>query len=97
MALMTYSCHMDEWLFTPAGVDAYIRRNLEKVRALTGRPELPVEMLGELFEADRSRLLGPGRPTGEEVAAAAQAAREAGAVGISFFDWMRDAGPLEDA
>jgi hypothetical protein len=46
-------------------------------------------MLGQLFALGQPRLLGPGSPSAEEVVAAASAARDGGAVGISFFDWTR--------
>jgi hypothetical protein len=60
-----------------------------EVRTLTGRPDVPVEMLGQLFQVGRPLLLGPDPPTSAEIEAAATAARDAGAVGISFFDWTR--------
>jgi hypothetical protein len=50
---------------------------------------MPVEMLGQLFELGRPKLLGPDAPTPAELQAATAAARAAGAVGISFFDWTR--------
>jgi hypothetical protein len=86
---MAYWRQMEERSFTPAEVDAYTRRMVAGVRALAGRTDLPVEMLGQLFEMGRPRLLGPDPPTAGEIQAAAVAAREAGAVGISFFDWTR--------
>ena len=89
VAPMAYWRHMEERPFTPAEVYVYIQRNLAGVRALTGRPDLPVDMLGQLFELGRPRLLGPDPPTPGEVEAAVAAARDAGAVGISFFDWTR--------
>jgi hypothetical protein len=89
VAPMAYWRHMEERAFTPAEVYAYAGRNVAGVRALTGRPDLPVEMLGQLYELGRPRLLGPDPPTPAEVAAAADGARDAGAVGISYFDWTR--------
>jgi hypothetical protein len=89
VAPMAYWRQMESRSFTPAEVYAYTRRNVAKVRALAGRPDLPVEMLGQLFEMGRPLLLGPDPPTAGEIEAAATAARNAGAVGISFFDWTR--------
>ncbi len=89
VAPMAYWRQMEGRPFTPAEVGAYTRRAVAGVRALAGRPDLPVEMLGQLFEMGRPRLLGPDPPTPGEIEAAAIAAREAGAVGISFFDWTR--------
>ena len=89
IAPMAYWRHMEERPFTASEVYAYIQRNLAKVRALTGRPDVPVEMLGQFHEQGRRNLFGPDAPTGGEIEAAARAARDAGAVGISFFDWAR--------
>jgi len=89
IAPMAYWRHMEERPFTAAEVDTYIRRNLAKVRALTGRPDMPVEMLGQFHEQGRPNLFGPEMPTAAEIVAAARAAREAGAIGISYFDWAR--------
>jgi hypothetical protein len=89
VAPMAYWRQMEARAFTPAEVVAYTRRNIEKTRALVGRPDMPVEMLGQLFEMGRPRLLGRDGPTAGEVLAAAAAAREAGAIGISYFDWTR--------
>jgi hypothetical protein len=86
---MAYWRHMENRAFTPPEVYAYTQRNLTQLRALTGRPDLPVQMLGQLFELGRPNLLGPDPPTAGEVAAAVAAARDTGAVGISFFDWTR--------
>jgi hypothetical protein len=89
VAPMAYWRHMEERPFTPPEVYAYIQRNVAKTRELVGRPDLPVEPLGQLYELGRPKLLGPNPPTAAEVAAAAVAARDAGAAGISFFDWSR--------
>jgi hypothetical protein len=89
VAPMAYWRQMEGRAFTPDEVYAYTRRNLAQTRALVGRADLPVEMLGQLFEMGAPRLLGPDPPTPAEIAAAATAARDAGAVGISYFDWTR--------
>ena len=89
VAPMTYWRMMAGRTLTPAEVYAYMQRNVAAVRALAGRPDLPVELLGQLFELGRPRLLGPDPPTPAEIEAAAAAARDAGALGITFFDWTR--------
>jgi hypothetical protein len=89
VAPMAYWRHMEERPFTPAEVYAYAGRNVAGVRTLSGRPDMPVEMLGQLYELGRPRLLGPDPPTAEEVIAAAAGARDVGAIGISYFDWTR--------
>lgn len=89
VAPMAYWRQMEERAFTPQEVYAYITRNVASVRMLAGRPDLPVDVLGQLFEMGRPLLLGPNPPTPAEIKAAAAAARDAGAVGVSFFDWTR--------
>jgi hypothetical protein len=86
---MAYWRQMEERPLAPDGAYAYVQRNVEKVRALTGRSDIPIDVLGQLFEMDRPRLLGPDGPTAGEIEAAIAAARDTGAVGISFFDWTR--------
>jgi hypothetical protein len=89
VAPMAYWRQMESRPFTASEVYAYTQRNLAKLHALIGRTDMPLEMLGQLFEMGRPLLLGPDPPTAAEVEAAAAAARDAGAVGISFFDWTR--------
>ena len=80
-------------LLAPDGCERYqaqVGAVLEEVAGLPcRRTDLPVQMLGQLFEMGRPRLLGPDPPTPTEIAAAAAAARDVGAVGISYFDWTR--------
>lgn len=89
VAPMTYWQMMAGRRLSPAEVAIFVQRSVATLRAATGRPDLPVELLGQLFELGRPRLLGPDPPTPAEVEAAAAAARDAGAVGITFFDWAR--------
>jgi hypothetical protein len=86
---MAYWRQMESRPFTPAEVYAYTQRNVSQVRALAGRPDLPVQMLAQLFDFGQPFLLGPTPPAAAEIEAATAAARDAGAVGISFFDWTR--------
>jgi hypothetical protein len=89
VAPMAYWRQMESRAFTAAEVYDYTWRMVTGVRTLAERPDLPVEMLGQLFEMGHPRLLGPDPPGADEILAAATAARDAGAVGISFFDWTR--------
>ena len=89
IAPMAYWRQMRGGVLTPEEVYAYTRQEIEGVRELTRRPDLPVEMLGQLFELGRPRLLGPDPPAPAELEASVAGARDAGAVGISFFDWTR--------
>jgi hypothetical protein len=86
---MAYWQHMENRAFTADEVYAYTWRNVTQLRALAGRPDLPVQMLGQLYQRGWPRLFGPDPPTPAELSAAAAAARDAGAVGISYFDWTR--------
>lgn len=89
VAPMAYWRQQEQRAFSGPEAYAYVQRNLDKLRALVGRADLPVEVLGQAFDAGHPRLLGPDSPTADEVAAAIRAARDGGAVGISFFDWTR--------
>jgi hypothetical protein len=89
VAPMTYWRMMAGRMLTLDEIAAYMQRNVVNLRTLTGRPDLPVEVLGQLFELGRPRLLGPDPPSPAEIEAAARAARDGGAVGITYFDWTR--------
>lgn len=89
VAPMAYWRQMRGRVLAPDEVYAYTQQAIAGVRELAGRPDLQVEMLGQLFELGRPRLLGPDPPTPAEVAASMGAARDAGAIGIAFFDWTR--------
>jgi hypothetical protein len=89
LAPMAYWRQMERRPFSAPETAAFVQRNLSKLRTLVGRDDLPVEMLGQSFDATAPRLLGPDTPTAEEITAAVRAAREGGALGISFFDWTR--------
>jgi hypothetical protein len=89
VAPMTYWRMMAGRVLSVDEIAAYMRRNVANLRMLTGRPELPVELLGQLFELGRPRLLGPEPPPPAEIEAAVAAARDGDAIGISFFDWTR--------
>jgi hypothetical protein len=89
IAPMAYWSQMRGRALTPDEAYAYTADSVAGIRRLTGRSDIHVDLLGQLFELGRPLLLGPDPPTQAEVEAAMRAARDAGAIGISFFDWTR--------
>ena len=59
LAPMAYWRQMERRPFTASETAAFVQRNLTKLRALVGRDDLPVDMLGQTFDASAPRLLGP--------------------------------------
>jgi hypothetical protein len=61
----------------------YVRDSVRLIRAAT-RTDEPVEVLGQTFDWYQT---GVNSPSAAEIAACAAAARDSGAVGVSFFEW----------
>ena len=61
----------------------YVRDSVRLIRAET-RTDEPVEVLGQMFDWYQT---GVNSPSAAEIAACAAAARDSGAVGVSFFEW----------
>ena len=81
---------MDYWhtsprRYSPAEVYAYVRESVAEIRART-RPAMPVAVIGQMFDlfAEESPRNTPGAA---EILACAAAARDSGALGLSFFEW----------
>ncbi len=79
---------MDYWhlyrrAYSPAEVYNFVSQGVRTIRAAT-RPDQPVEVLGQMFDVRQS---GVNSPAAAEVAAAAAAARDSHAIGISYFEW----------
>jgi hypothetical protein len=70
--------------YTAADAYRYVQDSLAGIRAASGRPHVPIEVLGQTFD-----IFGNGvdSPTAPEILAAARAARDGHAIGISFFEW----------
>lgn len=62
----------------------YVMESLAGIRAATGHPDVPVEVLGQTFDIFGS---GINSPSGAEILAAAHAERDGHAYAISFFEW----------
>ena len=80
---------MDYWHVRPHAYSAsdvyqYVQRSIQDIRKASGRPTVPIEVLGQMFD-----VYGNGRhsPSAAEIAAAIRAARDEHAIGISFFEW----------
>ncbi len=79
---------MDYWrlyhrAYSAAEVYNFVSQGVRSIRAAT-RPDQPVEVLGQMFDVRQS---GVNSPAAAEVSAAATAARDSHAIGISYFEW----------
>lgn len=79
---------MDYWHLRRRAYNAgeayqYVRDSVRMIRAQTNAGE-PVEVLGQMFDPFESGVNYPGAT---EITACAAAARDAGALGVSFFEW----------
>jgi hypothetical protein len=84
---------MAYWHARPIGYGApdawrYITDAAGMIRQRVGRPDAPVAVVGQTFDWFSRNEIGPNNPTGDEVRGAVQGAREAGALGIGFFNWF---------
>jgi hypothetical protein len=75
--------HLQSRVYSVAEVYQFVRESVQLIRART-RADEPVEVLGQMFTPGQE---GAGGPSAAEIAACAAAARDAGAVGVSFFEW----------
>jgi hypothetical protein len=65
----------------------YVAESVRLIRERAGRANVPVAVLGQTFDWFSRNEIGPGNPTGDEMRGALQAARDAGALGMGFFNW----------
>jgi len=75
--------HVQSHAYSAAEVYQFVRRSVQLIRAQT-RVDEPVEVLGQMFDPYQD---GANSPGAAEIAACAAAARDVGAVGVSFFEW----------
>ena len=87
VAPMSY-WHLRPGPYGAAEAHAYVAESVRLLRDRTGRPDLPVAVLGQTFDWFARNDIGAGNPTAEEVRGAMQGARDAGAAGIGFFNWF---------
>jgi hypothetical protein len=75
--------HLKRRSYSAMEVYRFVRASIRLIRARTRAAE-PVEVLGQMFAFDQA---GTGSPSVAEIAACAAAARDGGALGVSFFEW----------
>ena len=71
---------------TPEAAYGYVARSIQIVRERAGRPVV-VQPIGQAYGKGWPNETGPTNPSAEETRAMLAAARDNGAVGISFFEW----------
>ena len=73
-----------------SGQDAYdyVWEAVNGVRQRVGRADLPVAVIGQTFDWFSRNEIGAYNPSGAEMRGAIGAARDAGALGIGFFNWF---------
>src|SRR2546425_9413577 len=76
----------------PDAARRYVQRSIELIRERAGRP-VAVAPIGQAYGMQWPNETGPTNPDGEETRAMLRAARDAGAVGISFFEWAHATAP----
>jgi hypothetical protein len=83
--------------FSAAEVTEVVRHAVLDIHAAVGNDQYPVTVIGQSYDPFSRNGAGPNNPTGAEITAALQAAQEAGAVGISLFQWGTTTPPEWDA
>ncbi len=63
----------------------YVQQTVGLIRQLSGRPNVPVSIIGQTYDMFSSGAEGVFSPTPLELQAAFQAASDAGAIGLSFY------------
>jgi hypothetical protein len=87
VAPMSY-WHLRDAPYSEGAAYAYVAESVRLIRERTGRPDLPVAVLGQTFDWFTRNDIGAGNPTADELRGAMQGARDAGALGIGFFNWF---------
>jgi hypothetical protein len=83
---------MDYWhdtqrAYAPDEITSLIAQSVADIHASVDDPKYPVEPIGQTYDWFSRNGAGPNSPTGAEVAVALQAAKDAGAAGVSLFQW----------
>ncbi len=77
--------HTREQDDTYAATYTWVRDSVAEVRALSGRPLAPVEVIAQTFDWFSQDGQGIFSPSADELAAARRAASDSGALGISYY------------
>jgi hypothetical protein len=83
---------MDYWhdqrrTFSQEEIAAFIASSVSDIHDAVGDSTYPVEVIGQTYDPFSRNGSGPNNPTESEVGAALNAARSAGAAGVSLFQW----------
>lgn len=78
--------------WSAADAARYITTSIQGIREMAGR-SVAVAPIGQAYGIGWPNETGPTNPTAEETRAMLRAAKEAGAVGISFFEWAHGTAP----
>jgi hypothetical protein len=78
--------HRPGRVYSPDEAYGYILRSMQLIREKAGRP-VAIAPIGQSYGMQWPNETGPTNPDGDETRAQIRAAREGGAVGISFFEW----------
>lgn len=65
----------------------FVYQAVNQMRQEVGDPHYPVAVIGQMYDTFGRNGIGEYSPGGQEIRAAMQAAKDARAVGISFFQW----------
>ncbi len=65
----------------------YVYQAASQMRQEVGDPLYPVAVIGQMYDTFGRNGIGEHSPSGQEIRAAMQAAKDARAIGISFFQW----------
>jgi hypothetical protein len=78
--------------YTTHEAHGYVARSIQLIRERAGRP-VSIAPIGQAYGMQWPNETGPTNPSGDETVAMMRAAREGGAVGISFFEWAHATAP----
>jgi len=78
--------------FTADAAYGYVLRSIHLIRERAGRP-VQVAPIGQAYGIGWPNETGPTNPSGEEKRAMLRAARDGGAIGISFYQWSHATAP----
>ena len=79
--------HDQQGSVSQATVADYVRQSVVDIKDATGNPNFPVAVIGQTYDNFGRDGIGPNNPSSAEINAALRAAQDAGAIGISFFQW----------
>lgn len=83
---------MDYWHdtkrpYSPSEIADFIQQSVRDIQQAVNDPQYPVTVIGQTYDSFGRDAIGPNNPTGPEISAALNAAKQGGAVGVSLFQW----------